>query len=327
MPDFSNRFVRAGVVGLAAALLMLALGRIFNLFEGIGTFIVIGLADGVVYGLAALGLVLIYKGSRVFNFAQGEFGTLAMYVLFFLHESRKWPYLIAVVLGVAAAAIFGLATERFVARPLASAPKVIALVGTAGVGLLAIGLELVIAQPTPRAISPAIGGTGLGLLGFIVSPQKLLSLAVLLLVAIAAAYFFQRTYLGTAILANSMDSTAARLMGANTNRISAVTWGIAGLMGGVAGVLIAPDSTLVPGYMTTNILIPAFTAAIVGGMTSLVGAFVGGQIVGLVGAMWQYAAGRIEPLQVIPEGSAVALFVVLILVMVIRPKGLFGSEA
>lgn len=292
-----------------------------------GTYIVIGLVTGVVYGLAALGLVLIYKGSRVFNFAQGEFGTLAMYVLFFFHESRHWPYPIAAVLALAAAALFGLVTERFVARPLASAPKVIALVGTAGVGLLAIGLQLVIAKPEPRAVSPAIKGTGISLLGFIVSPQKLLSLAVLVIVAILAALFFQRTYLGMAILANSQDTTAARLMGANTNWISAVTWGIAGLMGGVAGVLLAPDSTLVPGYMTTNILIPAFTAAIVGGMTSLVGAFVGGQIVGMVDAMWLYAADRVEGLRVIPEGTVVALFVVLIIVMLVRPKGLFGSEA
>lgn len=326
MPDLSNTYVRAAVAGLVGVLVVLALSRL-DIFEGVGTFIVIGLADGVVYGLAALGLVLIYKGSRVFNFAQGEFGTLAMYVLFFFHETWNWPYFIAAILALGAATLFGLATERLVARPLANAPKVIALVGTAGVGLLAIGLQLVFFKPEPRAISPAIGGSGLGLLGFIVSPQKLLSLGVLVIVAVSAAFFFQRTYLGTAILANSMDSTAARLMGANTNRISAVTWGIAGLMGGVAGVLIAPDSTLVPGYMTTNILIPAFTAAIVGGMTSLVGAFVGGQIVGLVGAMWQYAAGRVEALQVIPEGSAVALFVVLILVMVIRPKGLFGAEA
>lgn len=295
-----------------------------------GTYVVIGLVNGVIYGLAALGLVLIYKGSRVFNFAQGEFGTLAMYMLFLFHEKLHINYLVAIVAGLLAATAFGLVTERFVARPLANAPKVIALVGTAGAALLAIGLEFVIAEPKPRSVAPAFqagASGGLHLFGFVVSPQNILSLICLILVAAGAALFFQRTYLGTAILANSQDSTAARIVGANADRISAVTWGIAGFLGGLAGILLAPDATIVPGYMTTGILIPAFTAGILGGMTSLVGAFVAGQIVGLVEAIGLYEISKYDALKVVPEGTVVLVFAVLVLTLAIRPKGLFGSEA
>lgn len=290
------------------------------------TYVVIGLVTGVIYGLAALGLVLIYKGSRVFNFAQAEFGTVAMYILYYMHEARKTNYLIAVIVALIAAVACGLVTERFVARPLANAPKVLALVGTAGVGLLAIGLELIIAKPLPRTVAPPIKGSGIGLLGFVVSPQNVLSLAVLIMVAVAAAVFFQRTYLGMGILANSQDSTAARIVGANANRISALTWGIAGLLGGLAGVLLAPDITLVPAYMTSHILIPAFAAGILGGMTSLVGAFVAGEIIGLVESMGLYAIGQNDALKVVPEGTVVLTFLVLVLTLAIRPRGLFGSE-
>ncbi len=292
-----------------------------------GTYVVIGMISGVIYGLTALGLVLIYKGSRVFNFAQAEFGTMAMYVIFFSTERGSLPYPLAIALALLSGVVFGLIVERFVARPLASAPKVIALVGTAGIALLAIGFELFRFKPEPRSVGPAIAGNGPTVLGYIVSNQKLLSLGVLVIVALGAAYFFQKTFLGMAILANSQDSFAARIVGANVNRISALTWGIAGLLGALAGVLLAPDTQFYPGFMTTAILIPAFTAAIVGGMTSLVGALVAGQIIGLVEGIGQYVIVKNPALAVVPEGTTVLIFLVLIATLLVRPNGLFGAKA
>lgn len=300
-----------------------------------GTFIIIGLVAGVIYGLAALGLVLIYKGSRVFNFAQAEFGTMAMYVIYMTTKpgfkifgiNVNMPYAFAALAAIIVAVLFGLAVERFVARPLSDAPKVIVLVGTAGAALLAIGLELAIGKAQPRSIPPAITGKGVQLLGFIVSPQNILALAMLAIVAVATAMFFRYTYLGMAILANSMDSTAARIVGANANRISALTWGIAGLMGGLAGILLGPRLNLVPGIMTTTILIPAFTAGIVGGMTSLLGAFVAGEIIGVIQGVGQYFILKYPVLNVIPQGTTLLLFLVLMIMLLVRPRGLFGSEA
>jgi branched-chain amino acid transport system permease protein len=292
-----------------------------------GTFIVAGLVSGVIYGLAAVGLVMVYKGSRVFNFAQGEFGTVGMFVLFYFVESLSLPYPVAVLIALAAGALMGLLTERLVVRPLGSAPRVIALVGTAGIALFAIGMELVIGGVTLRSVRPLIPGTGLTLMGVEISAQRILSLVAVIGIAIIAAYFFQRTFFGMGILANSQDTTAARIVGANVNRISALTWGIAGALGALAGVLLGPQVPFYPGYMTTIILIPAFTAAILGGMTSLPGAFIAGELVGLIESFGRYVIRQSPALSNVPEGSTVLLFLLLVIVLAIRPQGLFGSEA
>lgn len=292
------------------------------------TVILNGLVQGVIYGFVALGIVLIYKGTRIFNFAQAEFATVAMFFLWWFRvgegwPGRPWPYWMAALAAIVVSILMALATELLVIRPLSNSPKVIALVGTAGVALLAIGLQFWIANPEPRTVPPAIQEADIQLAGIFISGQQVLSLIFLIVVAGAAALFFQRTYLGMAILANSQDSMAAQIVGANARRISQVTWGIAGLLGGMAGVLFAPQVTLVPGFMTTNILIPAFTVAVVGGMTSLVGAFVAGSLVGVIGAVGEQIPG----FQEIPEAGVVLLFLVLVLTLAVRPRGLFGAEA
>jgi len=292
------------------------------------TYVIIGLVSGAIYGLAALGLVIIYKGSRIFNFAQGEFGTMAMYVMFVLVELKGVPYFAALPAGLITGIVLGLLTERFVARPLAGAQKVIGLVGTAGVALLLIGLTLVFADPKPRSVNSPLVGVGPTIAGYTISRQQIFAIVVLIAVAASSAFFFKKTFLGMAILANSQDSSAVRIVGASVNRISAITWGIAGFLGALTGVVLAPDVAFYPGYMTTVVLIPAFTAGIVGGMTSLVGAFVAGQIIGLVEAMGYYLVKQFpDALQTIPEAPAFLVFVVLVLTLLIRPKGLFGSEA
>ena len=291
------------------------------------TYIIIGLVSGVIYGLAALGLVLIYKGSRIFNFAQGEFGTVAMYTLYVFVGLAGWSYLAAVPIALLVGGILGILTERIVVRPLQRSPKIIGLVGTTGAALFLVGMELLIAGPLPRGVSGAFEGRGPTIAGFTISKQSLLALAVLAIVATASALFFKKTHLGLAILANSQDPIAAKLVGVNVNRISSLTWGIAGVLGALTGAVLAPEVAIYPGFMTTVILIPAFTAAIFGGITSLVGAFVAGQLVGLIEAMGQFALSKSDTLSKVPEGSYVVIFAVLILALMFRPNGLFGSEA
>lgn len=292
------------------------------------TYIVIGLVSGVVYGLAALGLVLIYKGSRLFNFAQGEFGTVAMYTMYVLIVLNKWSYIASVPVALAVGIALGLLTERLVARPLANSARVIGLVGTAGAALLMIGTQLVVAGPLPHNVPGALQGAGVTVAGFRISEQSLLAMAVLAVVALAAAYFFRRTFLGLAILANSQDPVAAKVVGANPNRISQLTWGIAGFLGALTGVVLGPSVDFYPGFMTTIILIPAFTAGIVGGMTSLIGAFVAGQIIGLVEAIGGYMVAKELPIvSEIPEFPTVLVFILLIITLLVRPRGLFGQEA
>ncbi|MCA1839801.1 MAG: branched-chain amino acid ABC transporter permease [Actinomycetota bacterium] len=289
-------------------------------------FIVIGLVSGVVYGLAALGLVLVYKGGRIFNFAQGEFGTITMYVLYFFVSLRKWDYFIAVPIALLVGVVLGLLTERWVVRPLRTAPKVVVLVGTAGVALFLSGLEFLFAGVIPKTVQGPLSKHGPTIAGFVTTQQNVFALVVLIAVALSTTWFFRKTYLGMAILANSQDTTASRLAGVNTNRISAITWGIAGFLGALTGVILSTDVAFYPGFMTTIVLIPAFTAAVVGGITSVGGAFAGGLIVGLVEALGAFLSTRFPGLSIVPELSLALVFIVLLLMLSFRPRGLFGAE-
>jgi branched-chain amino acid transport system permease protein len=184
-----------------------------------------------------------------------------------------------------------LLTERLVIRPMFERAKVILVVGTVGVALLLIGVEGLLPYPKSQAL-PTIGQV-FGTQDFVgridgvpVLYQDIAKLLMLVLLAAAAYLFFRHTGTGTAILAVSQDSTAARVVGISVERISLITWGIAGLLAGVAGVLLAspPTGTVTPGAFTGTTLIVAFCAAVLGGMTSLPGAFVGGMALGLVKA-------------------------------------------
>lgn len=285
--------------------------------------VVIGLVGGAAYGLLALGLVLVYKSSGVFNFAQAEFGTVAVYVLYALKGPLGYP--LALVGALVAAVIMGLVVERLVIRPLFNSPRVTLLVATAGVALLAIGLQFWLGEAKLRRIEPALSRPDrFAILRQNVSDQQVLLVLTLLGLGVLLALFFKRTNLGLAILGASQEPVATELAGISVRRLSSFTWGLAALLGGVAGVLFAPISgSFGPGELTRGLLIPAFTAAVLGGMTSLPGAFLGGTLVGV----GQAAAISYKGLDVIPGQGTVIVFVLLIAILTIRPQGLLGSRA
>ena len=300
------------------------------------TPVILGIVQGAGYGLVAIGLVLIYKSSRVFNFAAGEFATIGGFAFFhFAHGFRlslpffvlhipKLPIVLAALFGVLGGTVFGLLVERLVVRPLADRPKVTILVATAALAIVLIPVELMKGGAKTFNARAAVPGqhVGLKVLGVYVSPQQGLIFASLIIAAVLLAIFFSRTDLGLATLATSQEPTASRLVGIRLNRISAMVWGATGFLGGLAGVLLPPvTTTFNAGFGTANVLIPAFTAAVLGGMTSIPGAFVGGLLVGVIQSMAQFNINSL------PGANSVAILVVLIAVLVIRPAGLLGKEA
>ena len=306
---------RAGaIIGVAALVFVLAT----DLREAL----VIGLINGAMYGLVALGLVLFYKSSGIFNFAQGEFGTVAIYVLWLLLE-RNIPYVLAVLIALATAVAIGLATERLIIRPLYTSPRVILLVATAGVALFFIGLEFWIGGPILRTISPALGRTDrLTIFGVLVSDQRMLLVLILAGFGAGLAYFFNRTSLGLALLGVAQEPTATELVGISTKQLAALIWGMAALLGGLAGIINAPISgTFGPGFMTLSVLLPAFTAAILGGMTSLPGAFLGGAAIGVAESIALKSTVFAE----IPSPDTFIVFVILLVVLIARPQGILGK--
>ena len=310
---------RQGPVITAAILLALALVMIAT---GEKESLVIGAITGASYGFLALGIVLIYKSSGVFNFAQGEFGTVAVYTLYLLHFHV--PYGVAILGALVAAVTMGVLVERLIVRPLFDAPRVTVLVATAGVALLAIGVEIWFGEATARPVGRAFPTLDrVTVLGVQVSDQRLLLLGVLVVLAALLALFFNKTNLGLAILGASQEPTATELMGISVKRLSTIIWAMAALLGGLAGVLAVPEGqSFAPGVLTTAFLIPGFTAAVLGGMTSLPGAFLGGIIVGVVEAV-ATSAPVFDDLPGSP--GTLLVFVVLLVVLVARPQGLLGK--
>ena len=329
--------VSAVITALIVTVLMLGSGDA----QGPNAFVVIGISQGCVYGLIAIGLVLVYKGARVFNFAQGEFGTIAAFIVFLMTE--QWntgiPYILAIVIGVVAVILLGIIMERIIVRPLLSAPRVNLLVASIAFALFAVAVELVLFLPEPKVFNPfvtqlpGIPETGLEFFGFTLEPQRFLIIALLAALAGVLGYFFSRTDLGLAVLATSQDEFATRVVGIGVERMSRFIWATAAGLGAIAGILYVPlTGALTPGVITFSVLIPAFTAAVIGGMTSLPGAFVGGIIVGLLQSLSNWASnawsiGDQAIQQILPGTPDVVLLLVLLVILLARPQGLLGREA
>jgi branched-chain amino acid transport system permease protein len=340
--------MRTGIV-VGATCLLLGLILVLGAGDDAGpnAAVVIGIMTGAIYGLVAVGLVLVYKGSRVFNFAQGEFGTIAAFIVYILLEqvtSINIPYWVAVPIGLLGAVALGLLMERVVVRPLMNAPRITLLVATISFALFTIGMQIILFLPEAKVLRPMVAATdaqgnpnGPEIFNYFVEPQNLIALGVLILLAAVLGYFFSKTDLGLAVLATSQDAFATRVVGIGVERMSRFIWGTAAFLGGVAGIIYIPISgTLTPGAMTTGVLIPAFAAAVLGGMTSLPGAFLGGIVIGCVQALANWAGfnyslsvgGVVKPLSsIIPGLPDVAIILVLLLILLARPQGLLGSEA
>jgi branched-chain amino acid transport system permease protein len=287
-----------------------------------------GAIQGCVYGLLGLGLVLLYKSNRVFNFAQGEFGTCAAFGTLFAVSGKgilpAMPLWLAVLFGLFVGVFVALVTERLVVRPLFNAPKVTLVVATAGVALLLIAVQGFLQGAEPGTFPALKGGDLINAGGIRLTWQGVIIIFVLAVLAVAAALFFSRTRTGTAIIAVSQEPTATSLVGISVARTSMLTWGLAGLLGGTAGILLSGNLGLIaPGSLTGLALVPAFTAAVFGGMTSLPGAFLGGVTIGVIEAL---ASANI-PTSVLPGSGRVTLFLALLLVLMIRPQGLLGKTA
>ena len=312
----------------------------FDGHQKVGQPIVLGLLQGAVYGLIALGLVLLYKSNRIFNFAQAEFGTIAGLTAFFGLNGQlfgiPWhmPWLVAVTVGILLGTLSAVLTERLVVRPLFHQPKVILVVGTVGVLLAAIAVENLVFPASGVASLPAFNDpTGgavtsphdpafrVSFASYVVSWQQVVTMVVLVVMALAAVAFFRFSRQGTAILAVSQEATAAQTVGISVSRVSLLTWTLAGFLGSVAGIIaLAGAPLLVPGVVTGTALVGGITAAVLGGVTSLPGAFVGGLLVGLVQS---FAATWFT----FPGAQGVIVGAVLLLVLLVKPTGLLGSQA
>ncbi len=277
--------------------------------------IISGLATGSLYALAALGLVLIFKTTDVVNFAQGEMAMFGTFIMFTLLKTAGLPYWGAFVLALAFAFLMGAVIERVALRPLAQAPLISVLIATLGLMQIINGVAGWIWGYQARPFPTAVSGSPIRLGDLVITLPDLVNLAVSLVVMTGFFLLFKFTKLGIAMRAVAENRVAARLMGIPTDRILSLTWGLGGVLAATAGILIAPVTNLDINMMA-DMQIKAFTAAVLGGFTSLPGAVVGGLTLGVL----ENLVG-----QFVPQLKTPFAFGLIVLVLVLRPSGLMGT--
>jgi branched-chain amino acid transport system permease protein len=237
--------------------------------------IVNGLALGSLYALTAFGLVLIFKTTEVVTFAQGEMAMVSTFVAYTLLTTAHLPFAAAFVLTLVFATLLGILIERLILRYVNPNPILNPIIVTIGLALILLGVAGWIWGYETRPFPAPVAGPPFRLGTVVLSRMNALILGVMLLLQAILFLFFRRSLTGIAMNAVAQNRLAARLMGINVGRINALSWGVASALGAVTGVLIAPLVYLDPNMMG-DVVLKAFTAAVLGGFTSLPGAVVGG---------------------------------------------------
>jgi branched-chain amino acid transport system permease protein len=275
--------------------------------------LVSGLASGAVYGLMGLGLVIIYRATDVVNFALASLATVGLYAALALYDSGL-PLLLAAVAAIVVTTAVGLAARETVIRPLAQGELLSALVMTMGLSLIAESVISTIWDDQPRLFPSLVEGS-VAIGGSAIPAQSLLTLAVAAVAMALVAYLFGRTTIGSAMRAVAESAETAQILGLGSQRIARIAWALGLGLAVLAAVLYAPRAGLVPTVLSAP-LFRAFAGIFLGGLTSMYGAVIGGLTVGVLDnlAASYVSAGYRDTF----------VFSFTILVLLIRPQGLFG---
>jgi branched-chain amino acid transport system permease protein len=277
-----------------------------------------GISTGAIYAAVALALVLIWRATRIVNFAQGAMLMITTFIAYAVIQATGSYWLgfaVALVSGLALGAV----VERVLIRPVEGGPPLNAVVITLGLYTLLVAIAGMIWGNSPKSFPPAfsIRGYHVGSTTLLFAPNDTFTVLIVIGVALALALLFKRTTIGLQMRAAAFRPEVARLLGVRVGRMLTLGWALAAIAGALAGVLVAPSVFLGPNQFDP-ILISGFVAAVLGGLDSPPGAVIGGLVLGLA---LSYVSGY--------EGSALAplaAFVILIVVLMVRPGGLFSAS-
>ncbi len=282
--------------------------------------VVTGIVVGMIYALAALGFVLIYKASRVINMAQGYFVAVGAFGALAVAQVTHIPFVLAVIASLAGSFLLGILVERLLLRPLIGEPVIAVIMATIGLAAVLRGAILLFWGAGNFGFPQLLPEAPLSLGPLIVSPVHLGALVISLVFLAVFAVFFRSTTLGVAMRAVADDQQAAQSLGVSVRRIFAASWAIAAVVGAIAGIVVGSINGLNADALSF-IGLKVFPAVILGGLDSVPGAVVGGITIGVLENL---AGGYLDPL--VGGGTKeVAPFVVLVLVLMLRPYGLFGT--
>jgi branched-chain amino acid transport system permease protein len=280
--------------------------------------VISGIAQGCIYGLIALGFVLIYKATETVSFAQGELMMLGAFGGLVGMTMLGFPYWLSILSAVAAMAVFGVVLERAVIRPILGQPAFSIVMLTIGIGYVARGLITMVpgigtdTQALPVPYKDEIWNVA----GLVLNVEHMVVIGATAVLCVLLFALFRYSKLGIAMQAASQNQLAAYYMGIPVQRLNGIAWGLAAAVAAVAGLLLAPI-TFVHANMGF-IGLKAFPAAVVGGFGSLPGAIVGGLIIGIVESLSGFY---------LPDGfKDTAAYVVVLVMLMVKPNGLFGEK-
>jgi branched-chain amino acid transport system permease protein len=277
-----------------------------------------GFTSGMIYAALAMALVLIWRATRIVNFAQGAMAMLTTYIAFSItnHGGNYW---LAFFVALASGLIIGALVERTLVRPIEGGPPLNAVILTLGLLLLIEAVAPMIFGGQIHSFPAAFSITGVKVGGsrLALSPFDIFTIGAVLGVMLVLLLLFQRTGVGLRMRASAFDPVMARLLGVRVSRTLTFGWALAALVGSLAGILITPSVLLQPHNMD-EVLVFAFTGAILGGLDSPIGAAIGGVVMGLV---LSYVGGYIST-----DLEVIGAFVVLLTVLMVKPEGLLARQ-
>ncbi len=276
-----------------------------------------GISTGAVYAAVALALVLIWRATRIVNFAQGAMLMITTFIAYAVIQATG-SYWLGFFVALITALAFGAVVERVLIRPVEGGPPLNAVVITLGLYTLLVAVAGMIWGNSPKPFPPAfsIRGYDVGGTRLLFAPNDTFTVLVVFGVALALGVLFTRTSLGLQMRAAAFRPEVARLLGVRVGQMLTLGWALAAVAGALAGLLVAPSVFLGPNQFDP-ILIFGFVAAVLGGLDSPPGAVIGGLLVGLVlSYVSGYAGSALAPL---------AAFVILMVVLLVRPTGLFSA--
>jgi len=284
----------------------------------VGQLIIEGLAIGACYGLFGIAVVIIYKTSEVVNFGQGEMAMVSTFVAYHILTLYHCPFWLAFILSMLFAVLLGLAIEFLFLRPAKHPSLLGMIVITLGAEMLLMGLAgwKWGAEQKDLVIPFSYRTTHEPVQGLIVNDWSIAVFITAACVMVFLYLFFRYTKLGIAMRATQQNRHAAKIMGIRVERVSSFAWGFSSLIGALAAMFFAARATLDPGFMMEPFL-RAFAAAVLGGLMSIPGVIIGGGLFGLIENFFGY---------VWPEWKPIVAFIVIILVLCIRPSGLFAKH-
>lgn len=277
-----------------------------------------GLSVGSLYALTALGFVLIYKATDILNFAHGEAMMLGAFVCYVLIGSGV-PFVWAVLITAGAAMVFGLVTERLVLRPMIGEPQFAVVMVTIGLSIFLRSMAGIVFGHDNKVFPSPFSQGSLNFHGLVMSHTHLWAMIISTALVVLFFVFFKYSRIGLAMRGVANDQDTAMLMGISVKRVFAMTWAISFAIGAIAGIFLA--DAMVLNIALCLVAIKAFPAVILGGLESIPGAIIGGLVIGILETV---VGGYLD--HVLPGVKDLTAFIVLFLVLMIRPYGLFGKE-